>query len=277
MTTGFGTVNKDMGGPFSHAVSFDDQTEFGGPYQHSIFTLPGFAFGGPYPISGGILTAQAGIHGIQLDEKTIDTDKIADDLLSVSVLGRNMMSDGFLGNDQNSRDLIADDFITAAKLDRTYQTEISTAYLDWTDKFHETDEVAPLPVEVSEESAISFENGVDQEAKVSFAVPAIWDEVNALTYTMTISPSTSLAATFDLSLEMIINGSTAAITNTVSVTPSTTADTQTETVVVFTINTPQISKNDRIVLKIKRLGSTDAHTGDMRVYDVRQKTLIKQR
>lgn len=213
----------------------------------------------------------AGVHGVQFFFKTFNYAVFEDGCFSADVAGLERMADGFLGLSSKARLLIANGMVTKAKLDRPYQEAFLASWIDMQDFFHNTDEIAPTDVTVNDDDAKSFPDGNDTvETKVFFKIPQLYDGAGSVTYTLGISPSTSEANTFSIAVEYSINGGPVTIAGTTLVTPSATADTQTESATVLTLTSGQVSPGDTIMVKIKRLGATDTHSGAMRLYDVRQ-------
>ena len=170
---------------------------------------------------------------------------------------------------------ILDANITPAKLDRAYQETLSALQV-FSDSFRSTDEATPTNVGVGDDTdpASRFANGVDEEIKLAFRVDDNKTATGGTTYHLNISPTTSLAATFTVEVEYRINGGALVGPSSVNITPSTTIGEITESPAVLTLGSGVISAGDRVLIKIKRKGTTDAHTGAMDLHSVIQKTTV---
>ena len=213
-----------------------------------------------------------GIHESQVEDGTIPLAKIAKPLFDNTLAALQLIADGFFSADANGRAKFANGFFTPAKLAVVPQELLSPLEtMKNAASMKDTDETATTDVTVLEDEAKSFADAADQEIKVAFLVPLLYDNTSAITFSIKLSPSTAFAGDFRISAEYRVNGGALSSATTTTITPNAAADVLTEET-VLSISAANVDPGDRVLVKLKRLGSdgADSHTGAMRVFQMKQ-------
>lgn len=212
-----------------------------------------------------------GIHESQVEYGTIPLTKIAKPLFDATLDALKLIADGFFSADATGRAKFANGFFTPAKLAVVPQEKLTPLEtVKNAASMRDTDKIVTTGATVNEDEAKSFADVATQEIKVAFLVPLLYDNATDITFTIKLAPSTSFSGNFRLSAEYRVNGGALSLATLTTTTPSGTADTLTEAT-VLTIAAANVNPGDRVLVKLKRLGSdvADTHTGAMRVFQMK--------
>ena len=201
-----------------------------------------------------------GIDGLQFEQRTIPADR-----LILNSLTRLEIADDAVETSE-----IANASVTPAKLDRTYQTPLVTLSFE-AGEFRDIAGTTPTTsVEVNDEDAVSLPDGVTTGFRVAFEIPSNYDGVGNIEVYLRISASTSFAGNFSANVDHRRNGGALVGVSIGLVTPSVTANVQTQSGLVLSLTPAGIAAGDGVTLLITRNGGggPDSHTGAMRVFSV---------
>lgn len=201
-----------------------------------------------------------GIDGGQISTRSTPANRVVADSLTASELAPNSVGTSELLNGS----------VTPAKLDTAYQVALGTLSKNASVFRDVTGDTATTPVEVSDEDAASFPDGITTAIRVAFDIPDDYLTTGNVEVYLRVSPSTSFAGDFRVQTDFRKNGGALQGTADATVTPSATLNTQTLVGPIKTISTGTLTNGDGIALLIRRLGAdgADSHTGAMRVFRV---------